>query len=121
MGNRINYYHEYCSKTHFYFLQKYLNCCKNSKVELQDTMEIWNFLINLFIHFKIWNNNLEDNDPENYYFEREWRATNNINFQLSDVVMIIIPEKCMKQFKEDFPEYTGDLKNAEEYLKGRIG
>lgn len=116
--NRINYYQEFCSKTNWYFLQKYLNCCKNSEVELQDTWEIWNFLINMFSHLKVWNNKLEDHDPDNYYFEREWRTTNNINFQLSDVVMIIIPEKCVKQFKIDFPECTGKLKTAEDIEKG---
>lgn len=115
--NRVDYYQEYCSKTNWYFLSKYLSNC-NSDVEYQDTMEIWNFLINLFSHFKVWNNNLEDNDPDNYYFEREWRATNNINFQSSDVVKIIIPEKCVKQFKTDFPEYIDKFKTAEDIEKG---
>jgi hypothetical protein len=116
--NRVDYYQEFCSKTIWYFFQRYLYCCKNSEVELQDTKEILNFLINLFSHFKVWNNNLEDNDPGNYYFEREWRATNNINFQLSDIVVVILPKNCEKQFKLDFPEYTGELKIAEDIEKG---
>ena len=113
--NRVDYYQEYCSKTIFYFIQKYSLCCKNSKDEVayQDTMEILNFLINLFSHFKVWDDDLEDHDLDNYYFEREWRTTNNINFKLSDVIVIIIPKNYEKQFKLDFPEYTGELKFAE--------
>ena len=111
--NRVDYYQEYCSKTIWYFYQRYLYCCKNSDVELQDTYEILNFLINLFSHFKVWNDNLDDDDPDNYYFEREWRATNNIKFQLSDVVVVILPQNYEKQFKLDFPEYTGELLTAE--------
>ena len=118
LTNRADYYQEFCSKTIWYFFQRYLYCCKNSEVELQDTKEILNFLINLFSHFKVWNNNLEDNDLGNYYFEREWRATNNINFQLSDIVVVILPKNCEKQFKLDFPEYTGELKIAEDIEKG---
>lgn len=110
LSNREKYYQEYVSKTIFYFIQKYLNCCKNEEVELQDTWEILNFLINVFSHFKVWNNNLGDSDFDNYYFEREWRATNNINFQLSDIIKVILPENKEKQFKLDFPEYTGELK-----------
>lgn len=109
LTKRTNYYQECCSKTIFYFFQQYLRCCKNSE-ELRDTWEILYFLINVFSHFKVWNNSLEENHPDNYYFEREWRATNNINFQLSDIVMIIIPKTCEKQFKIDFPEYTGEFK-----------
>ena len=110
LTNREKYYQEYCSKTIFYFMQKYLHCCKNNKVELQDTWEIYYFLFNLFSHFKVFNNNLEDNDPDNYYFEREWRATNNINFKLLDVVKVILPENKKKQFEFDFPELKDKLK-----------
>ena len=115
--NRVDYYQEFCNKTKFYFLQKYLNK-SNSGDEYRDTMEIWRFLVNLFSHFKVWNNNLEDDELHNYYFEREWRTTNNINFQLSDIVMIILPEKYENQFKINFPEYAGELIRAEDLEKG---
>jgi hypothetical protein len=115
--NRVDYYQEFCSKTNWYFISKYLNKCE-TEVESQDTMEIWKFLINLFSHFKVWNNTLKENDPNNYYFEREWRATNNINFRLSDVRVIIIPEDYENKFELDFPEYMGKLKMVEDIEKG---
>ena len=84
-------------------------------------MESWIFLVNLFSHFKVWDNDSDDSDPDNYYFEREWRATNNINFKLSDVVKIIIPEKCIKQFEDDFPGLKDKVITVEGILKGRTG
>ena len=115
--NREDYYQEFCSKTIFYFIQKYWINCKDD-VERQDTTEILDFLINLFGHLKIWNNNLEEHDPNNYYFEREWRASNNIDFQLSDVLVIIIPKDYENKFKLNFPEYMGKLKFAEDIEEG---
>jgi hypothetical protein len=62
------------------------------------------FLLNVIINFKIWNNELEESHLDNFYYEREWRTTNNVNFQLEDIVLII-PKNYKKRFKEDFPEY----------------
>ncbi len=109
LTKKTEYYQENCSKAMWYFLSKYLPYCKTSEDEFRDTWEIYFFLINIFSHFKVWNSCLEDNDPDNYYFEREWRAINNIDFQLSDILAIIIPKDYEHQLKEDFPEYTGKI------------
>ena len=117
LTNRVDYYQEFSSKALHNIFHKHLNNCKN-KDEFQDTLESWHFLVNVFSHFKVWNNNLDDNDPDNYYFEREWRATNNINFQSSDIVNIIIPGKCIKQFEIDFPELMDKVIKVEDIEKG---
>ena len=116
LTNRVNYYQKFCGMALHNIFHKHLN---NSKPdEFQDTLESWHFLVNVFSHFKVWNNNLDEHDPDNYYFEREWRATNNINFQSSDVVNIIIPEKCIKQFEIDFPELINKVIKTEDIEKG---
>lgn len=56
---------------------------------------------------------MNNNDPDNYYFEREWRAINNIDFQLSDILTIVIPKEYELQLKEDFPEYTGKIEYSD--------
>lgn len=109
LTKRTDYYQECLSKTISYFIQKYPYYCKNSEDELRDTQDILYFLINVFSHFKVWNTNLEEKHPENFYFEREWRATNNINFQSSDIVRIIIHRSYEEQFNIDFPEYIGKV------------
>jgi hypothetical protein len=50
-----------------------------------------------------------DDDPDNYYMEREWRVPRNIKFELRDVERIIIPRKYSDAFHADLPEYRGQL------------
>src|SRR5574344_2613114 len=109
LTKKVDYYQENCSKAMFYFISKYLPYCQESEGEFRDTWEISLFLADVFSHFKVWNSYLEDNDPDNYYFEREWRAINNVDFQLSDILTIIIPKSYEKRLREDFPEYTGKI------------
>lgn len=109
LTKKVDYYQENCSKAMWYFISRYLPYCQKSEDEFRDTWEIYLFLTDVFSHFKVWNNYLEDNDPDNYYFEREWRAINNIDFQLSDILTIIIPKSYEKRLREDLPEYTGKI------------
>ncbi|MFA7695727.1 MAG: abortive infection system antitoxin AbiGi family protein [Methanoregula sp.] len=113
--NMKEYYQEYFSKTIFYFITQYLqNAQKNAietkdNAEFQDTRNIFLFLINVFSHFQAWNDKLDETDPNNFYYEREWRALNNINFALSDIKEICLPKKFIELFKKDFPEYQGGI------------
>lgn len=109
LTKKAEYFQKNCSKAMWYFVSRYLPYCKKSEVEFDDTWEIYIFLIHVFSHFKVWNSDLKDNDPNNYYFEREWRAINNVDFKLSDILTIIIPKDYEQRLKEDFPEYTGNI------------
>jgi hypothetical protein len=108
--NMKEYYQEYCSKTIWYFFMRYLSYAekyadkKNLEAEVQDTWNNLNFMINIFSHFKPWNDKLEDTDPNNFYYEREWRALNNIKFSLSDIEKICIPNNFIERFNKDFPD-----------------
>jgi Protein of unknown function (DUF2743). len=109
LTKKVDCYQENCSKVMWYFISKYLPCCQKSEDELRDTWEIYLFLTDVFSHFKVWNSYLEDNDPDNYYFEREWRAINNIEFQLSDILALIVPKDYEKRLIDDFPAYKGKV------------
>lgn len=50
-----------------------------------------------------------DDDPRNYYLEREWRVIGNVDFQLSDVRRVILPEGYAERFRRDVPEYYGQI------------
>lgn len=61
-----------------------------------------------FEYIKIFDETLSDDDPDNYYMEREWRCTHNIKFKLSDIQKIYLKNKRYKdEFTEYFPEYRG--------------
>jgi hypothetical protein len=56
-----------------------------------------------------YDHSLPEDHPDNYYFEREWRMLDNLNFTLDDVKRIFIPENYSKQFQKDLPEYPGEI------------
>lgn len=113
--NMKEYYQKNFSKVIFYFMMHYIPYTNKiakenqSETEIRDTWEILLFLINVASHFKPWNDMLDESDPNNFYFEREWRALNNINFTLSEVKIVCLPKKYIMQFKMDFPNYHGEI------------
>jgi hypothetical protein len=63
----------------------------------------------LFSYVKFFDHHLEDNDPDNFYMEREWRVIGNVHFALEDVRRIFIPEAYAKQLRTDLPAFVGQL------------
>ncbi len=68
-----------------------------------------------FEYIKVFDETLSDDDPDNYYMEREWRCTHNIEFTLSDIKKIYLKNK---QYRDDFvryfPDYRGEFYIFEE-------
>lgn len=52
---------------------------------------------------------LDDTHTEQYYMEREWRVLGSIGFALSDVRRVILPEEYSAQFRQRFPDYSGQI------------
>ena len=50
-----------------------------------------------------------EDDPGNYYMEREWRTLTSIKFRLADVRRVIIPDAYADRFRENVPMYTGQV------------
>ncbi len=63
--------------------------------------------------FKFFDDALTDNDPDNYYMEREWRVVGNVNFTLKDVERVILPRAFAARFRSEMPHYAGQLSFAE--------
>lgn len=94
-------------------LQYYISDVINTKCpEVQDIMkEIMGFLdFHVFSFVKFFNHNLPDDDPDNYYFEREWRVLGNLEFKISDVSSIYIPQNYEKRLKADCPKLIRKIK-----------
>lgn len=64
--------------------------------------EVWSYL-------KFFEYPLHDEDPENYYMEREWRLLGALRFSLDDVRRVILPESYAREFRKTFPGYHGQI------------
>jgi hypothetical protein len=74
-----------------------------------------NQLISFFLHphvfafIKCFDPALAEDDPDNFYMEREWRVLGAVSFQRSDVRRVILPEELAGRLREDVPDYTGQV------------
>lgn len=61
--------------------------------------------MNANAYIKLFDPMLADDDPENYYMEREWRALNSVEFSVEDIVSVYLPysEIMEDQFIRQFP------------------
>lgn len=83
--------------------------------DLKDPERIWKTETSEFIRIllsclKGFNSSLPEDDPDNYYMEREWRMLHNLNFSLSDINRVILPFDYCERFKLDVPKYKGEIK-----------
>lgn len=63
----------------------------------------------VFSHTKFFRYPNADEDPENYYMEREWRMLGALRFGLDDVRRVILPQRYARDFRGAFPDYAGQL------------
>jgi hypothetical protein len=79
-------------------------------ITFERVMYLHDFIVfYVFSFLKFFDGSAIDEDPENYYMEREWRMLGSLNFRLRNVHRIILPESFAKQFREDIPEYFGQI------------
>lgn len=54
---------------------------------------------------KVFDPSLDDNDPNNYYMEREWRSLNDVFFSVDDIVNVYLPDDdiFVTNFVNEFP------------------
>ena len=75
--------------------------------QLSQLQRFLDFYILSFLKF--FNHNLTDEHKENYYFEREWRVGGRVQFNMDDVRRVLIPEGYSRQFRDDCPDYCGQV------------
>jgi hypothetical protein len=72
-------------------------------------------LLNLFLNghvfplIKTFCEDLGDDDPDNFYMEREWRLKGELEFETADVRRVYLPERFGQRFRRDFPHYYGQV------------
>lgn len=63
----------------------------------------------VFSYVKFFDASLADDDPNNFYMEREWRVVGNVQFAMSDVVRVFIPAAYSERFRRDVPSFSGQI------------
>lgn len=63
----------------------------------------------VFSYTKCFDGGLEDDHPDNFYMEPEWRKLGGIQFDLSDACRVILPSKYAARFRSELPAYSGQL------------
>lgn len=48
---------------------------------------------------------LSENDPRNFYMEREWRKYGNLQFTPDKVNRVVVPTAYLERLAKDFPDY----------------
>ena len=65
-------------------------------------------------YLKFYDDEKPDEALENYYMEREWRMFDNLEFKLTDIYRVILPESYASRFRHDFPCFERQLTFAPE-------
>jgi len=95
--------------------REYISDIFNSKyLEINDCKEIPTFIrsfldFEIFSFIKFFDSEKEDDDPDNYYMEREWRGLDCIEFNVQDISRIILPSTFIKRFFQDVPDYNAHV------------
>ncbi|WP_301584685.1 abortive infection system antitoxin AbiGi family protein [Halomonas alkaliantarctica] len=67
------------------------------------------FDFHIFSYLKFFDHRKSDDDPENFYFEREWRIVGNVSFSTEDIKTVFFPRCYSTDFREAFPGYAGQV------------
>jgi len=57
----------------------------------------------IFGYLKFFDPALSDDDPDNYYMEREWRVLGKVSFSEADIAHVIVPAAFAARVQSDFP------------------
>lgn len=81
-----------------------------SKLTLREEILMRMFLtLHNFNFLKFFDSTKADDDPENYYMEREWRVLGHVEFLVHDISSIIMPRKYGTEFRKRIDNYDGQL------------
>ena len=65
-----------------------------------------NYVFSFIKYFDHWTS---DEAAANVYMEREWRVLGDVNFALTNVHRVFLPQSSAERFRADLPNYAGQL------------
>jgi hypothetical protein len=63
----------------------------------------------VFAFMKFFDASKPEDDPENYYMEREWRVLGNLQFSLADVACVMIPGAYCRRLRDELADNCGEV------------
>lgn len=75
----------------------------------------WPFVLaNFYYYLKFYDDTKSEDDPDNYYTEREWRVVrNDVKFSIGDIRTIIAPREFSEALNEELPKFEGRIHELE--------
>ncbi|MGH9423854.1 MAG: abortive infection system antitoxin AbiGi family protein, partial [Thermoanaerobaculia bacterium] len=58
---------------------------------------------------KVFDPALTDNNPKNYYMEREWRVIGRVTFKPVDIARVLVPKGFGDRFRADETDFGGEI------------
>ncbi len=72
--------------------------------------DLRNFLFfHVFAFLKPFDASTSDEDPQNFYMEREWRILGHVEFAVDEMYRIFLPEEYARRLRDDLPEFAGQV------------
>jgi hypothetical protein len=68
----------------------------------------------VFSFIKFFDDSKQDDDPDNYYMEREWRMLGGLHFSLDDVYRVALPRDYASKLRKDVPAYAAQVTYSDE-------
>jgi hypothetical protein len=65
--------------------------------------------LSVLSYLKFFDHCLHDEHKDNYYLEREWRASKSVEFELNDIQRIIVPTAYSRKLRLALPNYDGEI------------
>jgi len=67
------------------------------------------FIFEVFSFIKFFDAEKAEDDPDNFYMEREWRGLERIEFNVHDITRIVLPSRYIKRLFQDIPDYNSHI------------
>jgi hypothetical protein len=80
---------------------------KRTADDLRNVIEFLDF--NILSNLKFFHHGLHDVHEKNFYMEREWRVSRDVEFNVCEVQRIIIPARFSRRLRNDLKAYDGEV------------
>ena len=77
------------------------------QIRLRELSRFFDF--HIFSYLKFFDHKKVDDDPDNFYFEREWRIVGNFEFSSNDIKTVYLPKKFAKDFYASHSSFCGQV------------
>lgn len=93
----------------FGLFERYLMDTRNMDLHRRATALRRFFDFGVFSFMKVFDDSLPEEDPDNFYMEREWRLLGGVSFRPEDVERVVIPREYGRRLRDDVPSYVGQV------------